>query len=152
MRYHKAMKVIVDTNILVNVLLSPSRKSASYRVVELCLQKELQPQLGVALFAEYEDVCSREHLLRRSSYTMAEIQKILDAFLHVSTWSRIHYLWRPNLPDEGDNHIIDLAIASGAHYIITQNVSDLTVGEIRFDCKVVSPGKFLEVYYGNDHI
>jgi hypothetical protein len=30
--------------------------------------------------------------------------------------------WRPNLRDEGDNHLVELAIAGGAEAIVTYNV------------------------------
>jgi hypothetical protein len=25
----------------------------------------------------------------------------------------VYYRWRPNLPDEGDNHVLELAVAAG---------------------------------------
>jgi hypothetical protein len=28
----------------------------------------------------------------------------LDAFLSVCHWQKVYYAWRPNLPDEADNH------------------------------------------------
>ncbi|NOQ35080.1 MAG: PIN domain-containing protein [Methylococcaceae bacterium] len=46
------MKIILDTNILVNVLLSPSKKSASYKVFKRCLTGQFKPQIGCALFNE----------------------------------------------------------------------------------------------------
>ena len=30
------------------------------------------------------------------------------------TWVRVYYLWRPNLPDEADNHLVELAVAGNA--------------------------------------
>jgi uncharacterized protein len=146
------MKVIVDTNILVNVFLGPSKTSASYRVLELCLTGKLRPQISNALFSEYEDVLARPTLLAKSPFSAQEIEQVMDAFLSVCSWSRIHFLWRPNLKDEGDNHLIDLAVASGAEFIVTQNLSDLNFGELRFQCRAVRPKELLEIYHGNDHL
>ncbi|NYZ69601.1 putative toxin-antitoxin system toxin component, PIN family [Endozoicomonas sp. SM1973] len=146
------MKVIIDTNILVSVLLSPSRRSASYKVFEMCLKRQLQPQVGCALFNEYEDVLARPHIQERSSYPAEEIEQILDGFLSVCTWSKVHYLWRPNLKDEGDNHLIDLAVASNATHIITKNIKDLNSGDLRFGFRSVTPENFLEVYHGNNNL
>ncbi len=146
------MKIIVDTNIIVNVLLSPSQRSASFKVFEMCLENKLKPQIGYALFKEYEDVMSRPEIQLRAKYTPAEIDEILNGFLSVCNWVKIHYLWRPNLKDEGDNHLVDLAVASNAQWIVTQNIKDLESGELRFGFRSISPEKFLEVIHGNNHI
>jgi len=145
------MKVIIDTNILVNVLLSPNKESASFKVLELCLMRKIFPQVGHALFCEYEDVFSRVELRIQTRYTDSEIEGILDGFLNVCKWSKVHYLWRPNLKDEGDNHLIDLAVASGAEWIVTQNVRDLNSGDLRFGFKAITALKFLEVYLDGDN-
>jgi predicted nucleic acid-binding protein len=41
-------------------------------------------------------------------------------------------LWRPNLRDEGDNHIVELAVAGGAGMIVTNNVADFRNAELKF--------------------
>ncbi len=146
------MQIIIDTNIIVNAMLSPSRKSASYQVLEMCLEQKLQPQIGSALFSEYEDVLGRPEIQMRSRYTPAEINKVLDALLNICTWNTIRYLWRPNLIDESDNHLIDLAVASNAQWIITQNIKDLDSGELKFGFRSITPEEFIEVMHGNDYI
>jgi predicted nucleic acid-binding protein len=58
---------------------------------------------------------------------------------------RIYFLWRPNLPDEADNHIVELAIAGGAEVIVTNNTSDLRGGELSFpQLQVLTPAQFLK--------
>jgi hypothetical protein len=37
----------------------------------------------------------------------------------------VYFLWRPNLPDEADNHLIELALAGAAQTIVTHNLNDL---------------------------
>ncbi len=32
----------------------------------------------------------------------------------------VYYGWRPNLPDEGDNHLIELALAGSAQAIVNR--------------------------------
>jgi len=44
----------------------------------------------------------------------------------------VYYLWRPNLRDEGDNHIFELAVAGGAEAIVTNNVGNFRSAELRF--------------------
>lgn len=137
------MKVVVDTNIIINVLLSPNRNSASFKVFEKCLLRDISPQISAALFSEYLDVSRRPQIIGKSSYTQSEIDTILDGFLSVCEWTRINYIWRPNLRDEADNHLVDLAVASNAMTIISYNLKDLTSGELRFSWQAVTPEQFL---------
>ena len=53
-------------------------------------------------------------------------------FLSVCRWVRIYYAWRPNLQDEGDNHVIELAVAGSAEAVVTKNKRDLLSGELQF--------------------
>ena len=67
--------------------------------------------MGETLFNEFEAVLGRTELFRRSPLSRHERGELLDAFLNVCEWTSVFYLWRPNLPDEADNHLIELAVA-----------------------------------------
>ena len=70
---------------------------------------------------------------------------MLDVFFSRSRWTRVYYSWRPNLPDEADNHLIELAVAGGAKFIVTRNLRDLQRMELPFpQFRVVSPEDFLK--------
>jgi predicted nucleic acid-binding protein len=59
-------------------------------------------------------------------------------------WVKVYFLWRPNLPDEADNHLIELALAGSADTIVTNNLKDFKAGELRFpDLTIQSPRQFL---------
>lgn len=73
------------------------------------------------------------------------ILQVLASLCQVSRWVTVYYGWRPNnLPDEGDNHLIELVIAGGADFIITHNLRDVNRGEILTTVKAISPADFLE--------
>ena len=74
----------------------------------------------------------------------AEVNDLLAAFFSVCEWVQIHYLWRTNLKDEGDNFLIELAVAGNAESIITNNLKDLRNAELQFDgLRVLAPEDYL---------
>lgn len=137
------MRIILDTNVLVSVLLKSNSRSYSYRVLTKCLSGELVPQLSNALFSEYMDVLFRNSVMASSVYTTEDRQAILDELFFRSEWTNIYYLWRPNLPDEGDNHLIELAIASQTNTIVTMNQRDFC-GDLKTGIRIVRPREFIE--------
>jgi len=97
-----------------------------------------------ALFSEYEDVSKRKHILEICPLTSKEIIELLSALYSICDWVPIYYLWRPNVIDEGDNFLIELALAGNATHIVTHNLRDLKNTELTFpDLKIVTPAKFM---------
>jgi uncharacterized protein len=138
-----APRIVVDTNVLVGALLRASA-SDNREVLRRCLTRDTQPLMGVALFHEYEDLFGRPDLLEKSPLTLRERRDLFEAFLSVCEWVRVYYLWRPNLPDEADNHLIELAIAGGADVIVTNNIRDVGLGELKFPgLRILTPKQFL---------
>lgn len=120
---------------------------ASNSVLRACLQHRLEPLMGEALLAEPEAVLGREALFARSRLDEADRSALLDTFLALCEWTRIYFLWRPNLPDEADNHLIELAVAGNADVIVTRNLRDLQGAELRFaHLRVLSPEDFVKEF------
>jgi len=136
------MKVVIDTNVFIGACLG---QGASRSVIAACLEGKLTPLMGVALMTEYEDVLSRTDLFTRCRLDDVERNELLDIFLSVCHWTRIYFGWRPNLQDEGDNHLIELAVAGGAEYILTRNLRDVARMELLFPgLKIVFPETLLK--------
>lgn len=77
--------------------------------------------------------------------TPQERLQVLAALAKAGRWVSVYYGWRPNLRDEGDNHLIELAIAGNAHAVVTHNVRDLTRGELAWpQLRVLTPAQFLK--------
>jgi putative PIN family toxin of toxin-antitoxin system len=131
-------RVVVDTSVLVGALLSPSGHNRV--VVRACFEKRIHPIIGEAVFHEYEDILGRGAMFRRCPLSTTERVRFFEAFLSTCEWTQVYYLWRPNLRDEGDNHLIELAVAGGAALIVTNNIRDFRESELRFtSIKVVGP-------------
>ena len=133
--------IVVDTNVFVGACLGVGPSS---KVIGACLAGEQSPLMGAALLAEYEEVLGRVAVFKKSRLNDRERHELLDIFFATCVWTRIYFGWRPNLPDEGDNHLIELAVAGGATHIVTHNVRDLISRELKFpDLAVVTPSQFL---------
>jgi uncharacterized protein len=133
---------VIDTNIFIGACLG---MGAPNRVIAAALRNAFMPVMGVTLFTEYEAVLSRDTLFRESRLIAAERSELLDIFLAKCRWVRVYYGWRPNLRDETDNHVIELAIAAGASRIVTRNLRDFASAELRFDSlQAISPQDFLK--------
>jgi len=144
-------RIVVDTNVMVGSLLGASGSNRA--VLRLSLKGLCRPLMGEKLFHEYRDLMARP-LLERSPLSRAERETLLEAFLSACEWVAVSFLWRPNLPDEGDNHLIELGVAGGAASIVTCNTRDLNSGELKFGSLTVeTPAAFLRRWrntYGDD--
>ena len=137
------MRIVPDTNVFVAALLSPRGRNRD--VIRAFLQGHATPLFGTALFQEYEAVLGRNALMRNSPLSTADRRSLFEALLSVADWVKVYYSWRPNLPDEGDNHLIELAVAGGAEGIVTNNTDDLKNGELLFpSVSILTPVQFLE--------
>ncbi len=135
--------IVVDTSVFVAALLGAG--GASREVLRGCLKKQYQPLIGTALFHEYESLLARDGLFDRCILTPAEREELLNAYLSVCNWTTIYYGWRPNLRDESDNHLIELAVAGGAQYVITKNTKDFRGAELQFPAlQILRPESFIK--------
>lgn len=136
------MRVVIDTNVFVGACIGIG---ACNGVVKACLAHEVVPLMGPALLAEYEAVLGREALFLNSRLTPNERSELLDIFLSLCEWTQIYFLWRPNLADESDNHLLELAVAGGADAVVTRNVRDLQNKQLLFPAlRLLTPEDFLK--------
>ena len=84
------------------------------------------------------------NLYELDNHTHKEIAELLSALYSRCEWVPIYYLWRPNIADEGDNFLIELALAGNATHIVTNNIRDLKNAELKFpELNIVTPARLL---------
>ena len=137
-----SINVVIDTNILVAGLIG--HKGPNREILRLCFKGELKPVIGNALYLEYQELLNRENIQALCRQTTVSLEEFLDDFASICTPVDAWFLWRPNLPDEADNHIIELAIAANADYIVTNNLKDFAQPELlHIGYEVISPQQLL---------
>ena len=138
------MKIVIDTSVWISALIT--KNSDSRKLLRLVFEKKLFPQMSEALFYEYEDVMKRKKLQERTPLSKEEQVSLLNAYMSTCKWNEIYYMWRPNLNDENDNFVVELAVASGAKAIITYNLKDFTNAELSFSHSITTPENFIREF------
>ncbi len=133
------IKAIIDTNVLYSGLYSSL--GASYQVLRAIEQGRVRIVLSTTLVFEYEEILKRDPDVL--GLNEQEIEELLDDLCRRSDHQAIYFLWRPCLSDPKDDHILELAVASGALTVVTYNVKDFRKAT-PFGVRIITPGQLLE--------
>jgi predicted nucleic acid-binding protein len=137
------MRYLLDTNVLVAAFRSKS--GASNALIRRALQGDLPLVVHQKLVLEYRDVLSRPDILAQTGLTWAEIELVLAHLVTSAFEVEVRYLWRPNLKDEGDNFIMEIAVVAWPCTIVTHNLKDFVRAELRFpQIALRTPGQILQ--------
>ncbi len=82
-----------------------------------------------------------EKLNNSENYSIVDLT---PEIVGVAEQIQVQYLWRPNLPDEDDNFIMEIAVAASPCTIVTYNVRDFRRGEQVFaGIRIAQPAEVL---------
>lgn len=136
------MTFVLDTNIIVAGLRSPS--GASAEILRKVLRDEIRPSVSVPLFLEYESVLLRETQLQAIGLQAAQIILLLDTLAGKMNPVEIFYLWRPQLRDTADDMVLEAAMNASANTIVTFNLADFAPAAQKFQIALKQPNQFLK--------
>lgn len=137
------MHYLLDTNVVVAAF--RSRSGASNALIRRALLGGLDVVVHHKLIWEYRDVLSRPGVLGQSGLTLEEVEIVLAHLVAKATEIDVRYLWRPNLRDEADNFVMEIAVAAWPCTIVTHNLADFAKSELQFpQVAVVTPGQLLQ--------
>lgn len=99
------------------------------------------PYLSTTLVFEYEEILKRNQ--RQLRLSLNDIEEVLNAICNRGEQQIIHFLWRPQLPDPKDDHILELAVACNSADIVTHNIKDFSRASL-FGIRVLKPSLILK--------
>ena len=131
------VRVVVDTDVIVAAMRSPSGASAA--ILRTARQGRITLLVSVPLAMEYEATCSEAEHQLAAGLTEREVQIFLDAVMAMAEPVKIHFLWRPQLRDPGDEMVLETAVNGRADALVTFNVRDFGTVPARFGIEVMIP-------------
>ncbi len=137
------MQYLLDTNVLVAAF--RSRMGASHAIVRRALQGNLPLVVHQKLIYEYRDVLGRPEILAGTGISLQAAEIVLAHLVAGASEVDVRYLWRPNLPDESDNFVLEIAVAAWPCTIVTHNLADFSRAELHFpQVAMCTPGQLMQ--------
>ena len=132
--------IVIDTNVIISA--QRSQHGASSKLMSLIGTGLFELHISIPLILEYEDVLSRHRTTLGLSQD--DVADLVDAICALAIQhEKAYFRWRPFLPDDKDEFILDLAVVANCHYIVTYNRKDF-VGVEKFGIGVVTAKEFLQ--------
>lgn len=116
---------------------SPSGASAA--ILRAARQGETTLLVSVTLAMEYEAVCSEAEHRLASGLSDREVDVFVTAVIALAEPVEMHFLWRPQLRDPGDEMVLGAAINGHADALVTFNVRDFGIVPSRFGVELLLP-------------
>ena len=135
------MRLVLDTNILVAALRSPTGASAA--LLDRALAGTGTPLLTVPLVLEYEARAGSPEQRAASELSAAEVLAVIDALCAVGEAVETWYLWRPQLRDPKDEMVLEAAANGRADALVTFNARDFGAAPARFGVALMRPQEAL---------
>ena len=135
------MRLVLDTNILVAALRSPTGASAA--LLDRALAGTGTPLLTVPLVLEYEARATSPEQRTASGLSAVEVLTVIDALCAVGEAVDTWYLWRPQLRDPKDEMVLEAAANGRADALVTFNARDFGAAPARFGMALMRPQEVL---------
>ena len=133
-------RVVVDTNCL---LASISPRSPYYRLYQLFEAEAFEWVVSNEILTEYE-----EQLTKHYSAATANLVLTILTVAPNTHFQEAYYNWQLIAADGDDNKFVDVAIAAGAEFLITNDRHFQVLHAIEFPrVPVVSLAGFLDVFW-----
>jgi putative PIN family toxin of toxin-antitoxin system len=135
------IRVLLDTNVLVAGLTSSC--GASFVQLQAVAAGKLQVAASPALSLECESVLKRDEICALHGFSLQQIAQILSALAVWVHLVSLHYIWRPQLRDPGDEMVLVAAVNGQVSALVTHNVRDFSTAAAKFSLQVLTPARLI---------
>ena len=131
----------MDSSVLVAAV--RSQNGASNALLTLVGQRKLSLLASPPLFLEYEDVLLRPAQMQAHGWPAERIERLLRAIAQQLEPVEIRFQWRPQLPDPGDEMVLETGVNGRAGALVTHNRKHFVPLEKLFGIPVLTPGELI---------
>jgi putative PIN family toxin of toxin-antitoxin system len=136
------MIVVLDTNVIISALLSPSGPPAT--IIDHWRAEDLDVVTSPPLLDELERVLHYPRVLKRLRWTSAEIEEFIQDFQAVATVVEPQMTLNVIKQNPPDNRVLECAVAGAAAYIVSGN-ADLLDPKTYSGIVILNPAAFLRL-------
>lgn len=135
------VRYVLDTSVIAAAL--RSRSGASNALLRMFHHRRFQLLASPPLFLEYEDVLMRPEQRLAHGLSIEQVNEFLAEMAARIEPVNIHFLWRPQIADPGDEMVLEAAINGRADGLVTHNVRHFSPAASRFQLSVLTPQQAL---------
>jgi len=136
------MRLVLDTSVIVAAF--RSRIGASNGLLQFAMEKRFTLIATPALFLEYEDALCRPEQRRVHGIGIRDIELLMRDMAGLIEPVEVHFRWRPQLRDPGDEMVLEAAVNGRADLLVTHNRKDFSSVPHNFRLRVVSPAEAIK--------
>ena len=135
------MKIVLDTDVIVAGLRSPT--GASAELLRRARSGSLTLLASVSLFIEYEAKCTMATHYEAAGLTVDEAHQFLNGLAALIQPVKTHYLWRPQLRDPTDEMVLEAAVNGGVDALVSFNQRHFGTVPARFGIALLLPSEII---------
>jgi putative PIN family toxin of toxin-antitoxin system len=134
--------LILDTSVVASAL--RSRYGASNVVLRFGLSGTATLLASTSLFLEYEDVLLRPEQRLVHGLSLVQVNEFLEELAGIIEPVEIHYRWRPQVTDPGDEMVLEAAMNGRANALVTHNIRHFAPAGLRFKLPILTPQQVIK--------
>lgn len=134
------MIVVLDTNVIISALLSPSGPPAE--IIHRWEASEFDVAVSSALVAELEKALAYPHVARYHKLSKEQVDDFLKGYSTVALFVEPQLRLEVVSDDPGDDRVLECAVEAGVSYIVTGDQHLLDLKEYR-GIMILPPAGFL---------
>ena len=127
---------MLDTNVVSTAF--RSRFGASNALLDLLVDRRFVALVTTPLFLQYEDVLKRPEQRLASGLSLNDVDDLLRELAALLEPVEVHYRWRPQLSDPGDELVLEAAVNGRAKLLVTYD-KGFAAAALRFGVAVAEP-------------